>query len=170
MDDFKFEMIENEKEAYAQADLIKEQNRKMMEIDEKLHDIDQDVNKGKEYERGLSRGFFGFIPDFFTSIFRRKKKKYKNDKIIDPLDEKIRKEKKEKKKTESNDKGVQKVENDKDFQDLMDEINQMNKGAKVLKNEAIKSKQIADDLEKHMNYTNKGVEEITTKARKILNK
>lgn len=167
MENFKSEMIENEKEAYAQADLIKEQNKKMMEIDEKLHDIDQDINKAKDYERGLNRGFWGFIPDFFTSIFRRKKKKYKNDKIIDPLDEKIRKEKK---KTDSNDKGVQKVENDKDFQDLMDEINEMNKGAKVLKNEAIKSKQIAEDLEKHMNYTDKGVEEITIKARKIINK
>lgn len=170
MENFKSDMIENEKEVYAQADLIKEQNKKMMEIDEKLHDIDQDINKAKDYERGLNRGFFGFIPDFFTSIFRRKKKKYKNDKIIDPLDEKIRKEKKEKKKTESNDKGVQKVENDKDFQDLMNEINEMNKGAKVLRNEAIKSKQIAEDLEKHMNYTDKGVEEITIRAKKILKK
>lgn len=35
MKEFKNDMRDNEKEAYAQADMIREQNKKMMEIDEK---------------------------------------------------------------------------------------------------------------------------------------
>ena len=174
MKEFKNDMRDNEKEAYAQADMIREQNKKMMEIDEKLHNIDLEVEKGKEYERGLNRGMFGFIPDFFRSIFH-KPKTYKNEKIEDPLEIKRKEEMKKKKeeKSNKNSKGelnVQKVENKQDFDDLMNEIKQMNKGAQELRNEAYKSNKLAEDLHKHIEYTNKGVNEISTKAEKISKK
>ena len=73
MKEFKNDMRDNEKEAYAQADMIREQNKKMMEIDEKLHNIDLEVQKGKEYEIGLNRGMYGIIQDFFLWIFHKPK-------------------------------------------------------------------------------------------------
>ena len=46
----------------------------------------------------------------------------------------------------------------------------MNKGAQELRNEAYKSNKLAEDLYKHIEYTNKGVNEISTKAEKISKK
>lgn len=150
MEHFKSNTSNIEKRAYNATQDLKEQNRKLVELNERVHGIDMDINESEEYQKGLKNKFWGFIPSLFTGWFSSKKE-YK-DKVIkeEKEPELISYTSKDEIKDEID---VTKVKSQEDFDVLMSRINSMNKAASDLNKEIKASCSLSENLNKHLEYT-----------------
>ena len=174
MERFKSNTSDIEKRAHNATQDLKEQNKKLVELNERVHGIDEDINESEEYQEGMKNKFWGFIPSLITGLFK-KKKKYKdkhkhkqiekeikddNDNDSDKQQQNIMKEKID----------VTKVKSQEDFDDLMARIKSMNKAATDLNKEIKASCELTDNLNKHLEYTKERLDKVQKNNDKILGK
>ena len=74
MERFKSNTSDIEKRAYNATQDLKEQNKKLAELNDRVHGIDEDINESEEYQQGMKNKFWGFIPSLITGLFKKKKK------------------------------------------------------------------------------------------------
>ena len=172
MERFKSNTSDIEKRAYNATQDLKEQNKKLVELNDRVHGIDEDINESEEYQQGMKNKFWGFIPSLITGLFK-KKKKYK--------DKHIEKENKNDDDNNDSDKqqqqnimkekiDVTKVKSQEDFDDLMARIKSMNKAASDLNKEIKASNELTDNLNKHLEYTKERLDKVQKNNDKILGK
>ena len=154
MDHFKSTTSTIEKRAYNATQDLKEQNKKLVELNERVHGIDTDINESEEYQKGLKNKIWGFIPSLFTGWFQSKKK-YKDTNIKEQVEDDSYTQKEHTKE----DIDVTKVKTQEDFDDLMAKIKSMNKAASDLNKEIKASCELSDNLNKHLDYTKKRLDQ-----------
>lgn len=162
-EEFSNDNREIEKNLHRQTERVKAQTQKMEEQEEELYGIDESINEARKYQKGMKRGFLGYIPDMIKSWFKSDDKKYKKPKNLHKEDKK----KKPKPQPQPQTKNVEKVENKQDLDDLLDEINGMKKQAESFKTEAENSNKKAKELEAHFEYTKKNLEKLNKDQEKV---
>ena len=179
MERFKSNTSNIEKRAHNATQDLKEQNKKLVELNERVHGIDEDINESEEYQSGMKNKFWGFIPTLITGLFKKKKKykdkhKYKhNKKEIKDDDNKNDSDKQHQQQQQNIMKekiDVTKVKSQEDFDDLMARIKSMNKAATDLNKEIKASNELTDNLNKHLEYTKERLDKVQKNNDKILGK
>ena len=149
MERFKSNTSNIEKRAHNATQDLKEQNKKLVELNERVHGIDEDINESEEYQSGMKNKFWGFIPSLFTGWFKSKKK-YKDKNMKEEIEDDSCTQNENVIKDNID---VTKVKSQEDFDDLMAKINSMNKAANDLNKEIKASCALSDNLNKHLEYT-----------------
>ena len=173
MERFKSNTSDIEKRAHNATQDLKEQNKKLVELNERVHGIDEDINESEEYQEGMKNKFWGFIPTLITGLFK-KKKKYKDNKKHKHIEKEIKADDDADKQQQQNimkEKiDVTKVKSQEDFDDLMARIKSMNKAATDLNKEIKASCELTDNLNKHLEYTKERLDKVQKNNDKILGK
>ena len=176
MERFKSNTSDIEKRAHNATQDLKEQNKKLVELNERVHGIDEDINESEEYQEGMKNKFWGFIPSLITGLFKKKKKYKDKDKHIkkqienDDDDDSDKQHQQQQQNIMKEKIDVTKVKSQEDFDDLMARIKSMNKAATDLNKEIKASCELTDNLNKHLEYTKERLDKVQKNNDKILGK
>ena len=176
MERFKSNTSDIEKRAHNATQDLKEQNKKLVELNERVHGIDEDINESEEYQQGMKNKFWGFIPSLITGLFKKKKKYKDKDKHIkkqienDDDDDSDKQQHQQQQNIMKEKIDVTKVKSQEDFDDLMARIKSMNKAATDLNKEIKASCELTDNLNKHLEYTKERLDKVQKNNDKILGK
>lgn len=166
MKSMKEDANEMEKDLNRNVSRVNEQTKKMEELDQDLNKIDSKLDAAEQYQKGLKRGFWGFVPDFFTGIFHREKK-FKPQNKYTP--QKIEK-KEEIKQITNNQSNIHKSEKQKKFDSLMSDLNSLKKEAEAMRIAAENSNKKAEELDEHLDFTNQRIEKVNRTNEILLKK
>ena len=175
MERFKSNTSDIEKRAHNATQDLKEQNKKLVELNERVHGIDEDINESEEYQQGMKNKFWGFIPSLITGLFKKKKKYKDKHKHIEKENEDDDNDSDKHQQQQQNNImkekiDVTKVKSQEDFDDLMARIKSMNKAATDLNKEIKASNELTDNLNKHLEYTKERLDKVQKNNDKILGK
>ena len=176
MERFKSNTSDIEKRAHNATQDLKEQNKKLVELNERVHGIDEDINESEEYQQGMKNKFWGFIPSLITGLFKKKKKYKDKHKHIEKENEDDNDNDSDKHQQQQQNNimkekiDVTKVKSQEDFDDLMARIKSMNKAATDLNKEIKASNELTDNLNKHLEYTKERLDKVQKNNDKILGK